>query len=275
MVRATRATRAKHKTLKAHADAAALKLNDLIMGTDMTVTALDVVLADLDGWQEPIVTKIPSNEGRVIEISRSISEVGAILEEQKQYKQYEKSLVFAVTQAEDHVTSCIRIVLRAYPDRLIRGPKGGTSGKSVSLGELIKAGSKESLINSITEERIDSVIRKQPSEYLEYLGHVIEGRLSNEVVNRFCEVCATRDLIVHTQGKITVEYLVKAAGLARGKVGDLVRVDEKYFQSSMGTIKDVYAEIYDIMQNKYSEDKNVASALSMIALWGTGTGFVS
>ena len=68
MVRVTRATMAKHKTLKAHADAADLKLNDLIMGTDMTVAALDVVLGDLDHWQEPIITKIPSNEGSVIEI---------------------------------------------------------------------------------------------------------------------------------------------------------------------------------------------------------------
>ena len=60
------------------------------------------------------------------------------------------------------------------------------------------ASSKESLINSIVEDRIGSVMRRRPSEYLEYLSQIIKGNLSDHTVDRFCELCATRDLIVHS-----------------------------------------------------------------------------
>jgi len=89
-------------------------------------------------------------------------------------------------------------------------------------------------------------MRNRPSEYLKYLGRIIEGHLPEQAIDRFCELCATRDLIVHSQGKISSEYITKAAGLERGKIGDLAVVDEKYFRSAMSYIKDIYSEIYAV-----------------------------
>lgn len=67
------------------------------------------------------------------------------------------------------------------------------------MEEVIGASSKESLINSIVEGRIGSVVRRSTSEYMEYLSQIIEDHLSDNTVNRFYELGATRDFIVHAQ----------------------------------------------------------------------------
>jgi len=168
-----------------------------------------------------------------------------------------------MAEAEDHIASCIRVVLLAYPDRLTRGPRGGpSSDRKVGLEDVIGASSKESLINSIVEDRIDSVMRRRPSEYLEYLSQIIEGHLSDHTVDRFCELCATRDLVVHAQGKINEEYLAKAGAQARGKLGQVIVVDKRYFDSSMGSIKDLDGAIHSIMSRKYAKDQKVDAVFS-------------
>jgi hypothetical protein len=231
--------------LKARNTSAHRRLNDLIIGTEIAVGGLDV-FAGLEDVDDPFTILLPHRKGKLIKISRSREKLKIILEQQINYKQYEKSLIFAVAEAEDHIASYIRIVLRAYPDRLTRGPRGGQSDKSVTWGEIIQTDSKESLIDSIIEDRINSIMRNRPSEYLKYLGRIIEGHLPEQAIDRFCELCATRDLIVHSQGKISSEYITKAAGLERGKIGDLAVVDEKYFRSAMSYIKDIYREIYAV-----------------------------
>jgi hypothetical protein len=64
-------------------------------------------------------------------------------------------------------------------------------------------------------------------------------------------------LIVHSGGRINKEYIAKAAGLARGRIGDLAVVDERYFKLAMSIIKDIYSEIYAIVRRKYSEDQKI------------------
>jgi hypothetical protein len=74
-------------------------------------------------------------------------------------------------------------------------------------------------------------MRLRPAEYLEYLGHIIESQLLASVIDPFSELCATRDLIVHAQGKISEEYIAKAGSLSRGTIGDVLVMDRKYFIS--------------------------------------------
>jgi hypothetical protein len=199
------AAKAERDRLKAHADSADLRLTDLIMGTEFAVGGLDAV-SSLDEWEEPFTVEIRSNKGETIKISKTIPELKEILREQINHKQYEKSLVFAVAEAEDRIASYIRIILRAYPDRLTRGPKGGPSQKPVPLIDIIRM-EREALINSLIEDRINLIMREQPKKYLEHLGHVIGRQLSEEAIDQFCEVCAMLIRLTpkSTTGSLTAE----------------------------------------------------------------------
>ena len=125
------------------------RLNDLIMGTEIAVAGLDV-FASLGDIDDPFTIPFPHRRGKIVKISRSHVQLIKILEQQINYKQDEKSIIFAVAEAEDHIASYIRIVLRAYPDRLTRGPRGGPSDKSATWDDIIRTPSKESLIDSVT-----------------------------------------------------------------------------------------------------------------------------
>src|SRR6516165_10259587 len=91
-------------------------------------------------------------------ISKPWPKLGPNLRKQIDHEQYEKSLVFAVAEAEDHIASYIRIILRAHPDRLTRGSSGGLSARSVPLIDIIRMERKD-LINSLIEDRVNSIMR--------------------------------------------------------------------------------------------------------------------
>jgi hypothetical protein len=259
----TQAAKAERDRLKAHADSADLRLTDLIMGTEIAVAGLDLVLLGVDEYDEPFTTDI-TVKGEIKKISKPWPELEPNLREQINHEQYKKSLVFAVAEAEDHIASYIRIILRAYPDRLIRGSSGGESLKSVPLIDFIRKDRKD-LINSLIQDSINSIMREQPRNYLKYLGQVIGRPLAKEAIDQFCEVCATRDLIVHCQGKINSVYIDKARKLARGSLGDFAVVDEKYFKSSIANvISDVYKDIYAAICAVFGKDEKIDAVLSEI-----------
>ena len=125
------ADKGEHDHLKAHTDSAGLRLTNLEMGTEYAVAGLELIESSLDPLEEERAIDIRSSKGETIRISKTIPEFEEILQEQISRKQYEKSLVFAVAGVEDQIASYIRIILRAYPDRLARGPNGGPSEKIV------------------------------------------------------------------------------------------------------------------------------------------------
>ena len=161
------AAKAERDRLKAHADSADLRLTDLIMGTEIAVAGLDLVLLGVDEYDEPFTTDI-TVKGEIKKISKPWPELEPNLREQINHEQYKKSLVFAVAEAEDHIASYIRIILRAHPDRLTRGSSGGLSARSVPLIDIIRMERKD-LINSLIEDRVNSIMRDQPKKYLNIL----------------------------------------------------------------------------------------------------------
>lgn len=70
--------------------------------------------------------------------------------------------------------------------------------------------------------------------------------MASKAMQLFIEAKASRDIIVHAQRK--------AGQFARAKVGDLLPIDDHYFKSVIGTIKDVYASIYDAVISEYGDD---------------------
>ena len=149
-----------------------------------------------------------------------------------------------IAEAEDHFASCMRILLRSYPDRLSIGPKGGPSDQiTFSVKGLIGASSKDSLLDNIIDQRVDTVMRMKPSEYLQYLRKILHSTINEESIKKFSEIAATRDLVIHTNGKITPEYIAKSGKYARGKLGQTLAIDKSYFEQSIKAIDAVYGHI--------------------------------
>jgi hypothetical protein len=78
---------------------------------------------------------------------------------------------------------------------------------------------------------------------LKYLGKIIHSNIDEEPIKKFAEISATRDLVIHTNGTITPEYIAKASKYARGKLDQRISIDKPYFEQSIKAIGALYEHI--------------------------------
>ena len=82
------------------------------------------------------------------------------------------------------------------------------------------------------------------AEYFKYVEEVFSFGLTDDAKAGFVEIKATRDLIVHADGRVTETYLIKAGDQARAKEGQLVPIDHEYFTLAVRTLKTLVVEVY-------------------------------
>lgn len=67
---------------------------------------------------------------------------------------------------------------------------------------------------------------------------------------------ATRDLVVHNGGIVNELYLQKAGEKARGKRGDQLVVNKKYFYGALAKMKKVSGAIKRDVEKRYLKNKD-------------------
>lgn len=98
-------------------------------------------------------------------------------------------------------------------------------------------GSKPDLIKEIIEKNITSVFYASPQKQREYFEKALGIHLSESYWTKWFEYKATRDIIVHNQGKVNDFYLLKAGDRSRGFEGDTITIDTRYFSDFVATMK--------------------------------------
>jgi len=92
-------------------------------------------------------------------------------------------------------------------------------------------------LDQVIKRRLNEVSYASPKEYLEYLGKIAGIDTTDSAFLNFIEIKATRDLLIHNSGIINEIYLSKSGGKKRGKIGDMILIDAKYFDFCMATLK--------------------------------------
>jgi hypothetical protein len=146
--------------------------------------------------------------------------------------------------------------LRAHPDRLARGPKKGEARPMIMLEDFISR-PRDDLLEELIRNRIGAVLYSKPSEYLAYLCAVLEIEIPALVVETFIEAKATRDIIVHANGRVNERYLDKAGEMARAELGKPLVVDGAYFDSAFAAMKNLIQQITEGFDGKYADDTAV------------------
>lgn len=251
-------------SLVAHKNRYIKRLNDLHVGTQITVAALvahrdRLNSADKDGLYHHFV--VPSGGNRPeARIRRNMAQMSTLLTRMADYEEYGKSLTLAVSITEDYLANMLKLMLRAYPDRLNRGLKNGPSDSEIRLGELLRK-SKEEILEDWVRSRILSAIYASPSAYLRYTKQVLEIEVDQDVMFAFIEAKATRDVLVHSQGIADQRYLEKTTNRARAQRDEPLAIDKGYFGSSIATMKALIVGIHDAAQQRYATEQTVITQL--------------
>jgi hypothetical protein len=237
------------------------RLNEIHIETQVTCSALRVYLDSLDktkGHNEKTYHHfaVPSGNKPVARVRRERHDLEILLNTAVNQGAHKKSLVLAVSITEDYLANLIKLILRAHPDRITRGVKGGDGKVSILLEDFVGR-SREGIIEDLINSRIASALYAKPAEYLSYLGNILEIKVPDAVAAQFIEVKATRDIVVHGDGRANERYVEKSGDFARCAVGQSLIIDQQYFDRAFGVMKGLIHGLHEPVCEKYALDKEV------------------
>ncbi|MDO8073791.1 hypothetical protein O3299_19840 [Janthinobacterium sp. SUN176] len=233
------------------------ELNDLHIFATRTSPLLKAAADEHKGEfidpDEDIELSVPGKHGRPGIARRNSTELSALLKRFANEELYANLLVTAVSRFEFYLADVLGEFLRRDPEKLLRGPKGGDSGRPVPLQMVVDADDLEDLYEGLIEQRIQSIFYAEPKEYCAYFNTISELEIPEKSFEQFFEIKATRDLIVHNSLLVNELYRKKAGALARGELGDRLKVKEDYFETCLSAMKKLSGTIEKRTQEKHGK----------------------
>jgi len=165
-------------------------------------------------------------------------------------------LVATVSKFESFLFEVLYLVMTKYPKKVSLSLKGVEAPKSVPLEVLLDANDLKAALDQVIRARLHAVSYAGPKEYLEFFSKTTGVPVDDQAFPRYVELKATRDLLVHADGIVNDIYLSKADTHVRGKVGELIPIDIKYFEHALAAMKRVAGVIKRETENTFS---NVAA----------------
>ena len=234
------------------------ELNDLHIFASRTSPLLKAAAEEHKGEfidpDEDIAISVPGKHGRLGIAKRNSTELSALLKRFANEELFENLLVTAVSRFEFYLADVLGEYLRRSPEKLLRGPKGGDSARSVPLQSVLESASLAELYEELIEQRIQAIFYAEPKEYCAYFNAISELGLTEKDFEQFFEVKATRDLVVHNSLLVNELYKKKAGALSRGDIGDRLKVKKDYFEGALSAMKTMSSTIERLTRKKQGKD---------------------
>jgi hypothetical protein len=234
------------------------EINDLHIFASRTSPLLKAAAEEHKGEfidpDEDIKLSVPGKHGQPAIARRNATELSSLLKRFANEELFANLLVTAVSRFEFYLADVLGLFLRRAPEKLLRGPRGGDSGKPVPLQLVIDAENLEELYEELIEQRIQAIFYAEPKEYCTYFNAISELEIPEESFGQFFEIKATRDLIVHNSLMVNDLYKKKAGASSRGEVGDRLKVKKDYFEASLSAMKKLSGTIEKITRGKHGKD---------------------
>lgn len=161
------------------------------------------------------------------------SDVGGMFFAQHDRGVFETNIISLVSRTEAFIQDCIAIATVAFPGKLsLLTEKSG-----IPLDLFLENESREDVINRFVALKCEALMFAKPSEYIEKLTKVLAIPLDVGLVSDFLEIKASRDIIIHNNGRINKLYVEKAGEKARGTIGHELTVDHAYFRHVIVKLK--------------------------------------
>lgn len=184
--------------------------------------------------------KVPKEDGKskddqieMINSFRRDEEVGGLYYYQYNYGLFETNIISAISRTEAFIQDCLVIVINSFPRKLsILADKSG-----IPLDLFLGHDRREDIINRYVALKCEGLMFAKPSEYIEKLKKVLDIEIDDDLILDYIEIKASRDIIIHNNGKINELYVNKAGKKARGAVGNNLKVDYEYFRHVIAKLK--------------------------------------
>jgi hypothetical protein len=144
-----------------------------------------------------------------------------------------------------------------------------SSDKKLSYGEFAAMGSFEAARNFIIEKEVETVLRQSHADHFEWLERKlgIPLRKDLQIWPAFIELCERRNLITHTAGIVSSQYIdvckAHKADVNGISVGDHVKITKDYMNQSVSLIEELGVKLIQVIWRKLLPDDFEAASDSL------------
>ena len=183
---------------------------------------------------------------RSVKSGRRDFDVGQVFKAQYERGLFETNIISIVSRVEAFVQECLVIAINDQPRKLSILDKGG-----IPLDLFFSHDDREDLLESLVGLKCQELMFAKPAEYLGKVAQVLSIEIPRTCLDSYIELKATRDVLIHNQGRINKIYIEKTASKARGRVGEDLVVDEDYFGEAVMVAKTLSGTIQRETEKKY------------------------
>jgi hypothetical protein len=158
----------------------------------------------------------------------------------------QRSLIVAVSQSEAFLQYLVIRVCRDFPGRLLTASQADQNAREMKLLDVIvNSASKAEMLEKVIEERVRGLFYGAPTDFfLKDKARLGFGDYfstnSPNATNRFAEITARRNLLVHNNGRVDRKYLREVSGSTL-KLRETAAVDESYLREALLTLRGLCA----------------------------------
>jgi hypothetical protein len=140
---------------------------------------------------------------------------------------------------EDFVFELLRLWLSAYPGGIPNKDK-----KDVELTTVIDAPDREAILQAVIDRELNALKYERPKAWFRYLNDRVKlGCPTDEQIERFAEIKASRDILAHNRGVVNQTYLNKSGQRPRYQLGQRLEVPEPYLHETWLLIRGLVQDI--------------------------------
>ncbi|MCI2263385.1 hypothetical protein [Xanthomonas indica] len=221
-------------------------LNNTYIWTQFSISALNAAKSD-DKFLSQKRFRVPSKT-RDKEIERTEDELRSIAEGAVTQEIYFSVFVYAVAQVEAFVGDLLYELLKFDNRRIQTKVKGIDHTMKVDVSEVLECSSRDELIDKIIKKDLVSLFYASPALQMEYFQAVTGVKLDDEILQKWIEIKATRDIVVHNSGVSNSTYVRKAGEQARAGEGEILPLDDAYFAEALSVMKSFVGRVSSAIQ---------------------------
>ncbi|MCW5608763.1 MAG: hypothetical protein KIT26_12030 [Nitrosomonas sp.] len=158
------------------------------------------------------------------------------------------------------------LILDLAKDFLLRYP-GYIKEKTVSLVALAENGSISAILEDLAAKTINDWSYKKFPDFTKWVVNLYDKKatIDDDMLARFTELKATRDLYIHGKGEVNYIYLSKAGEHAREtRIGWKLPIGEKYLRSAEQTVEQFFDGLQKVIPQQM---QSMGRASVFEAMW--------
>ena len=167
----------------------------------------------------------------------------------------EVMLIGLVSVYDAMLFQLLKVVFSLHEDIVL------TSEKTLKFSDLSSYGTIEAAKSALIDKEIESILRESHHEQFSLLEKKLNMKLSANIpaLPTFIEVCERRNLITHTGGRVSPQYIASGKNnefdISDVTIGKKLDVQPKYYASAVNAVYEIGAKLCHVLWRKYAKQE--------------------